>query len=71
MRLSRVVAMMVLLGGVAAAVEAKDARKPNVVVIVADDLGYADIGVQAVSKAALMRGLAKSIRHFRATDPRY
>jgi arylsulfatase A-like enzyme len=27
-----------------------DARKPNVIFIVADDLGYADIGAQAVSK---------------------
>ena len=34
----------------APAAVAKEARRPNVVIIVADDLGYADIGAQGISK---------------------
>src|ERR1700759_3989038 len=48
MGLKWIVAAMVMgVGGVAWGAEG---RKPNVLVLVADDLGYADIGVQAVSK---------------------
>src|SRR5215213_74198 len=47
---SIVIAVLALLA-VAPLVQAQDAkRQPNVILIVADDLGYADIGAQGLSK---------------------
>jgi arylsulfatase A-like enzyme len=44
-----VVVMAALLGVTQSAI-AQEQRKPNVIIIVADDLGYADVGAQGISK---------------------
>ncbi len=47
---SKIFTLLILLSALTIALEAADARKPNILLIYSDDHGWADLGVQAADK---------------------